>query len=159
MAKLTFAEQARQFKARYGSRAIEVAARTRNIAKTPESKRHWDKVIRALEIAPWRGRERNPDRASDYAKVANLYEQFTGHAAEPFATTRAPTIPKVAAVIGTLDFVGYTTVRDGQREKYIHKFRASDKPLLCASPDGKVFLLGGNYDFTERGIVDKSDPT
>ena len=213
MARLNIAQQARAFRKRYGARAIEVASRTRNLAKSVGQKEHWSKVIRALEGARknpvsgdfYRGflisanlsrtnfviskdnvsyahvktldaakrkidefkemglgediqknpRRKNPD---DYGKVADLYERFTGHEAEPLAKVSAPKIPKVAAVIGTLDFVGYTTVRDGEREKYIHKFRQADKPLLCASPDGKVFLLGGNYDFTERGIVDHSDP-
>ena len=54
----------------------------------------------------------------------------------------------------------YTTVRDGKEEKYIHQFKAKDKPLLCVTPDGtQILLVGGAYDFTERGIVDRSDPT
>jgi len=63
----------------------------------------------------------------------------------------------VALVVGRCDGVLYTTVRDGAREKYIHKFKASDAPLLAISPDGcQILLIGGNYRFTERGIVDLS---
>lgn len=66
----------------------------------------------------------------------------------------------VAMVIGTLDAVMYTTVRDGKKEQYIHQFKARARPLLCTSYDGKqLLLIGGHYNFTERGIVDKSRKT
>jgi len=96
-------------------------------------------------------------KGSEYQRAANLFARFTGHDAEPVATVAPPKIPKVAAVIGTLDGVLYTTVRDNVKEKYIHKFRAKDKPLLCVTPEGQLLMIGGNYDFTERGIVDASD--
>lgn len=91
-------------------------------------------------------------------RASLLYERFTGHSPEVIGKVRVPSIPKVVAVIGECDGVMYTTVRDGVKEKYMHRFRASDKPLLCTSPDGKtLMLIGGDYDFTELGIVDGSD--
>jgi len=61
----------------------------------------------------------------------------------------------VAFKIGECDGLLYTTVRDGVKESYIHKFKKKSRPLLVSSHDGKqLFLLGGRYDFTERGIVD-----
>lgn len=90
--------------------------------------------------------------------AVSIYERFTGHDAEEVAAVRVPDPPEAVAVIGECDGILYTTVRDGVREKYIHKFRAKDKPLFCVSPDGKqLLLIGGDYDFTERGIVDGSD--
>ena len=65
-------------------------------------------------------------------------------------------VPQTALAIGELDGVMYTTRRDGKQEKYIHKFKKSSRPLLCASFDGKILVvLGGAYQFTKRGIVDK----
>jgi len=62
----------------------------------------------------------------------------------------------VAFKIGTCDGVLYTTMRDGVKESYIHKFRKKSRPLLVSSHDGKqIMILGGGYSFTERGIVDK----
>lgn len=91
-------------------------------------------------------------------KAADLYERFTGHDAEIAGTVIVPDLPSTVAVIGPCDAVLYTTVRDGVEEKYIHKFRAADKPLLCVSPNGRqILLVGGRYVFTERGIVDLSD--
>lgn len=88
-------------------------------------------------------------------EAAKLYEDFSGHDAEEIATIDKPDFPDVVLVIGTLDFVGYTATRDGVEEKYVHEFKDTCRPLLCASPDGKqLVLLGGEYTFTERGIVD-----
>jgi hypothetical protein len=97
-------------------------------------------------------------RGADAA--ARRFERFTGHDAEVFGSIEFPNLDGVAvAMIGECDGVLYTTVRDGKRERYIHEFEEKDKPLLCVTPDGRQLLLvGGNYRFTERGIVDKSWP-
>jgi hypothetical protein len=72
---------------------------------------------------------------------------------------KIPPLPAVGVAIGEVDGILYSTIRDGVLEKYIHKFRKADRPLFVVSPDGRVlYLLGGNYNFTERGIVDESDP-
>jgi hypothetical protein len=97
---------------------------------------------------------------NDIERAADLYERFSGHEAEAIGKIAVQPMPKVGVAIGEVDGILYSTVRDGKLEKYIHQFRRSDKPLFVVSPDGKrLFLLGGNYDFTERGIVDHSDPT
>jgi len=94
------------------------------------------------------------------SKAADLYERFSGHDAEIVGKVRVNPMPKVGVAVGEVDGILYTTVRDGVLEKYIHKFRKADKPLFVVSPDGKsLHLVGGNYTFTERGIVDDSDPT
>lgn len=90
--------------------------------------------------------------------AARRFTRFTGHDAEVFGSIEYPNLDGVAvAMIGECDGVLYTTVRDGKTERYIHEFEQKDKPLLCVTPDGRQLLLvGGNYRFTERGIVDKS---
>jgi hypothetical protein len=94
----------------------------------------------------------------DVQKAARLYERFSGHQAESLGKITLPPMPRVGACVGEVDFVGYTTVRDGVQEAYIHKFKSKDKPLLVVSPDGRsLHLIGGSYRFTERGIVDNSD--
>lgn len=98
--------------------------------------------------------------SADAKKAASLYRRFSGHEPESIGKIKVPPMPKVAVAVGEIDGVLYTTVRDGKTEKYIHKFHSKDKPLFAVSPDGKqLFLIGGNYRFTERGIVDKSDKT
>lgn len=96
--------------------------------------------------------------ADDVGRAALLYERFTGHDAVPIGKVRVPDLPQVATVIGECDGVLYTTVRDGVTERYKHEFRQADKPLLAVTPDGRqLLLIGGEYDFTELGIVDASD--
>ena len=91
-------------------------------------------------------------------KAAGLYERFSGHEAIEGERVRVAPLPAVGVCIGEVDGIMYTTVRDGVTEKYIHKFHAADKPRFVVSPDGKrLFMIGGRYDFTERGIVDRSD--
>ena len=88
--------------------------------------------------------------------AARLYEDFTGHSAEIVAKVKKPVYPDAVLLIGECDGILYTTVRDGKKEAYIHKFKVSSRPLFCVSPDGKtLYLLGGAFSFTERGIVDK----
>lgn len=89
--------------------------------------------------------------------AAVLYERFTGHRAKLDAIDIDP-LPEAVAVIGPCDFIGYTTIRNGKKESYVHDFALKDRPLLCVTPDGsQILLVGGDYDFTSRGIVDGSD--
>lgn len=88
--------------------------------------------------------------------AAALYTDFTGHDDPRLTKVALPDLPKAMLAIGEVDGIMYSTIRDNVAEKYIHKFKSSARPLLCSSPDGKqLYLIGGSYDFTERGIVDR----
>jgi hypothetical protein len=109
-------------------------------------------------VPPSSRARRRPRTGDDVTRAADLFERFTGHDAQHQERVQVPPLPQVAAVIGECDGILYTAVRDGQVEKYIHKFRKADKPLLCVSPDGlQIILVGGRYRFTSAGIVDDSD--
>lgn len=98
--------------------------------------------------------------SADVNRAARLFERFTGHDVEIAERIDVPWLKRATAVavIGRCDGVLYSTVRDGRAERYIHEFAASDAPWLCVTPDGRqLFLMGGRYDFTEKGIVDASD--
>jgi hypothetical protein len=111
-------------------------------------------------IQPKGKRQPNPVPPSKHVQIRdakNLYRNFTGHEPSELVSIDKPIMPDVVSVIGDIDGVLYTTVRDGVTEKYIHKFKKNCRPLFAVSPDGKqLFMLGGSYDFTERGIVDRS---
>jgi hypothetical protein len=138
------------------------------------TKKSWvteDQLNAALTVLDHRraARNRNPVPASsragrrlpagdDVERAADLYSRFSGHEAESIGKVPAPRSLKTAIAIGECDGILYTTVRDNVVEKYIHKFRAKDKPMMAVAPDGsQIVLLGGNYTFTERGIIDHSD--
>jgi hypothetical protein len=90
--------------------------------------------------------------------AADRLQRFTGQKSVRHDVVEIPDLPSEVAVIGPCDGILYTAVRDGKTEQYIHKFRKPDRPLMCVSPDGEqIILVGGNYRFTELGIVDNSD--
>ena len=94
---------------------------------------------------------------SNYAKLKEAterYKEFTGHTPEFVDTVELPAYD-VGLLIGSCEGLMYTTERDGETEKYIHEFDKKSRPQLISSFDGKqLFILGGGYTFTERGIVD-----
>lgn len=86
----------------------------------------------------------------------DLYRDFRGQHPEKLTKVRMQNPPKVGLVIGELDGVLYTTVRDGKTEHYQHDFRKKSRPLLVTDHDGKALHIhGGEYEFTERGIEDR----
>lgn len=107
-------------------------------------------------------RKNNPVAQSKNVQIqraSELYENFSGHDAEVVQTLEKPHFPDVLIEIGDVDGLLYTTTRDGQVERYVHEFHKDAKPLFCVNADGsQIFFIGGEYDFTERGIVDRTDP-
>lgn len=100
---------------------------------------------------------KNPVPASKTLKqreAAILFEDFTGHAADHYTTHTVKT-PDVGLQFGKCTGIMYETTRDGVLEYYCHEFKKSSRPIIGATHDGKQLLLvGGNYRFTNRGIVD-----
>jgi hypothetical protein len=101
--------------------------------------------------------KKNPTQLdAQVREAARRFENFTGHAPGKVRRIKVPSYPGAALAIGPCLGIMYSTVRDGRAEKYVHRFGAKSRPLLAASSDGtQLYLLGGAYNFTERGIVDK----
>jgi hypothetical protein len=88
-------------------------------------------------------------------RAAALFRRFSGHEIRRAKKVKLPD-DEVTLAIGKVCGIIYETVRDGKRETYLHEFKAKSRPLLAVSYDGKqLFLLGGAYNFTGRGIVDR----
>ena len=89
------------------------------------------------------------------AEAAHLFKEFTGDNPTSLRRVKLPN-PKSGVVIGELDGVLYTAVRDGVAEPYIHEFKKRSRPLLVSSHDGtSLHILGGRYAVTDRGIEDE----
>lgn len=119
----------------------------------------WPDVDKASHVkknpAP-RSPDAEPGASGKVRQAAALYQAFTGHKATTGKQVRLPAA-SVGLAIGPLLAVAYETTRDGKREKYMHEFRRGARPLLASSHDGlSLYLLGGAYRFTDRGIVDRS---
>lgn len=83
-----------------------------------------------------------------------MYEAFTGHPITHSETIDNPALD-VALKVGYVDGVLYETTRDGETQHYIHRFKKRARPHLVAAPDGsQIQMVGGDYRFTDRGIVD-----
>jgi hypothetical protein len=63
-------------------------------------------------------------------------------------------IPKTLAIMGRVRRLEYTTSHGARVVEYFHDFAPGSRPLFCAAPDGRIFLIGGRYRVTPRGIVD-----
>lgn len=104
------------------------------------------------------GAGKNPVPPSKRVKIkeaSELYSDFSGHEASHLIKTKH-SFPDVGVYVGELDGVLYTTVRDGKTESYIHKFKDKSRPILATSFDGKkLAVIGGRYQFTNRGIEDR----
>jgi len=88
--------------------------------------------------------------------AVRLFESFTGHRADRVQQLPKPTIPDEAVFIGHVTGLMYVTRRDGKIENYIHRFNAKSAPVFAVTHDGKqLLLLGGDYDFTEKGVEDR----
>lgn len=91
----------------------------------------------------------------DVEKAADLFVQFRGENPRWIETVKLR-VPPVMLLIGECDGVLYTTRREGHIESYIHQFAKKSRPLLCSDAAGnQLFLVGGRYNFTDAGIVDR----
>lgn len=66
-----------------------------------------------------------------------------------------PDADGAAWALGPCAEIHYIATRDGETVEFNHRFAARSRPLLAVSSDGKMlYLLGGAFSVTDRGIVD-----
>lgn len=87
-------------------------------------------------------------------KVRDLFRGFREREPKRIKKVRIE-IPTHVAVLGTVEFIGYNTSHGSKAVRYTHEFAPGSRPLLCAGRErGQLFLVGGRFHVTERGIVD-----
>jgi len=110
--------------------------------------------VRRSSSKPRSGRNPAPARAGEAAQAARALEEFTGHPAK-LSRTKAPKVGRAGWVLGKLVEVSYIATRDGETVEYVHRFKRRSRPQLVSSADGsQLYLLGGAYSVTDRGIED-----
>jgi len=97
--------------------------------------------------------KRNPSE-KEWRAVIDLFDEF--HEFEPDSTivfkVNSLKIPGVLVKLGDLHEVTYKSNKFDRRSRlYAHKFGRS-KPILAADKDGRLFIIGGGYKITNRGI-------
>lgn len=97
--------------------------------------------------------KQNPDAA-----VREAVQRFTGFKGErpsSVSKVRMPEPPRVMLTLGDCIGIMYRTHRGGRTDNYLHRFKKSARPTLAVSSDGRtLYLLGGEYRVTDRGIED-----
>ena len=57
--------------------------------------------------------------------------------------------------MGYCEAILYSTTHAGVAKLYKHKFAKGSRALLCAGPGkSQLYLIGGRFHVTDRGIVD-----
>jgi hypothetical protein len=54
--------------------------------------------------------------------------------------------------LGELSEIAYITDKNGEFAEWVHKFKV-ERPRLCATAEGHLVIVGGDYAVNERGIV------
>jgi hypothetical protein len=93
---------------------------------------------------------------TDTRKSAALYRKFRER--EPkVARSVTLALPRAVAIMGYCEAILYTTTHGSRAKFYKHTFAKGSRPLLCAGPrKNQLYLIGGRFHVTERGIVDLS---
>ena len=111
-------------------------------------------VKRAARGGITRARRGNPATRSELEQAARAFEEFTGREATKIERHRGSEV-RAGWLLGSVAEISYIATRDGERALYVHKFKRRSRPQLVSSADGsQLYLLGGAYSVTDRGIED-----
>lgn len=88
-------------------------------------------------------------------QAVDRYTGFRGNPPESVDRVKVEGPPRVMLTVGEVVGIMYRTDRDGVVEDYLHRFKKKARPTLAVSSDGRrLYLLGGAYRVTDRGIED-----
>lgn len=138
-----------------------IAAALRQRAVDEANEREAANYVRAPAAPAKRARKKrakNPSIAGINRKhlkqATGLYRKF--READP-KRVRAITVklPGAVMTMGRISAIEYETTHNGVSQGYRHDFTPGSRPLLTASPKRNgLFVYGGRYHVTDRGIVD-----
>jgi hypothetical protein len=91
-------------------------------------------------------------RTGQLAKALRLFETFAGFPAPHIGTRRIDRVlPEVLVDMGALRGLVYSKDLGGTRRTYIH-FMDDPPRLLCDAAGRQLYIVGGSYRVTRRGI-------
>jgi len=90
-----------------------------------------------------------------HARAAKAFQAFSGHRPTGVKRARLPDTDVSGWRMGPVVGIAYEARRDGKTQQYFHEFAKPARPDLVSRDDGRqLFISGGNYTVTERGIED-----
>jgi hypothetical protein len=105
---------------------------------------------------------RNPEdeQALDVSRgIEEMHEMFLGRPVDEVLLAEVPAqVPDEFTILGELEAVTYLAgknhIENGEISLWEHEFGEEDgiKPKLCADKHGRLWIIGGNYRLTPRGI-------
>lgn len=99
-------------------------------------------------------RRGNPAGRAELEHAARAFEDFTGREASR-VERHAGLEHRAGWLLGRVAAISYIATRDGETAEYVHRFKRRSRPQLVSSHDGsQLYLLGGAYSVTDRGIED-----
>lgn len=99
--------------------------------------------------------KQNPDHDAEVREAVERFTGFKGERPKSVSRVSVPTAPRVLLTLGACVGIMYRTHRGGRTDNYLHRFKRSARPTLAVSSDGRtLYLLGGEYRVTDRGIED-----
>lgn len=91
-------------------------------------------------------------------RAKRAFEDFTGEKPDKVVKRRLDSGPVAGYRLGQAVGVAYEARRDGETAQYFHRFKKAARPELVVRDDGKqLYLTGGNYKVTDRGIEDRDN--
>ena len=102
---------------------------------------------------------RNPRRVRatplEERQATQLYQRFHGQAPKRIGHVRVQ-LPRMLMRVGPVPFMYYLAPWKGKETLFKHTFAKHARPILAATHNGRaLYLVGGSYDFTRDGIVDR----
>jgi len=86
-------------------------------------------------------------------RTLKLYRDF--RESEPVGMFVRRRYPRTLARMGVCEFIGYMTTHGGKTALYVHHFAPGSRPSLYAGAGrNQLFLMGGRFTVTDRGITD-----
>lgn len=93
-------------------------------------------------------------KRKDFRGAFRLHESFREKTPTRAKKVRY-SVPSALMVMGTVEFIGYRTTHGRELVLYRHDFAPGSRPQLAAGPKrNQLFMVGGRYRVTDRGIVD-----
>ena len=87
--------------------------------------------------------------------AVQLFQRFHGMRPKRINTVRVQ-LPRALMQVGPVPFMYYLAPWKGRETLFKHTFAKHARPMLAATHDGRaLYLVGGDYDFTKDGIVDR----
>lgn len=108
---------------------------------------------RATKATP---RRRNPATGSQAERAAKTFRKWHGFNSKGVIAVKGTrSVPARLVKLGEMPEIVYRSDKwTGKSQTYLHKF-GRPRPLLATDPDGKrLFIIGGGYRVTARGLVD-----